>query len=221
MILREGDDEEVATLPTRVTAAPNRSLPEERSFVEPRLAHLLGLAEVTTRSPGSLRGLANVLRAARTERTDGSGLRGPALGGQQSARLRGIPARVVARLSDLRAHSRPAGAAGAAPELGSRPTQPHLAVPGAALTVGDGRAARRPGSGVAGGLAHPDPGACRGRAGWRRRLRTSRPAYRLLDLLGLPARRRGLRDGGDHGQLHLSGCGSLVGTIARCLGCWA
>ena len=73
----------------------------------------------------------------------GAGLRGHAVGGHEPARLRRVPARVVAQPPALRAHARPPRAARAPPRLGRRPAQLHLALPRAAVADGDGGAARR------------------------------------------------------------------------------
>ena len=118
--------------------------PEERRFVEPRLAHLLGLGEHEAARPaGPVRRLAALLRAPGRALSDGARLRGHAVGGREPARLRRVPARVVAQPPDLRDHARAARAARAPADLGRRAAQLHVALPRAALAAGDGGAARR------------------------------------------------------------------------------
>ena len=73
---------------------------------------------------------------------DRARVRGHAVGGREPARLRRVPARVVAQLAALRDHARPAGAGRAATDLGRRPPQLHVALPRAAVRERDGGAAR-------------------------------------------------------------------------------
>ena len=122
---------------------------EERRFVEPRLAQLLGLGEHEARDQQDLFAAWRLFfeRLAETL-SDRARLRGHAVGRRQPARLRRVPARLVAQPPDLRDHARPAGAARAAADLGRRPAQLHLALPRAAL------AARR--------WRSSSPGSCRG-----------------------------------------------------------
>ena len=109
--------------------------PEERRFVEPRLAHLLGLEEESARlrARGPVRRLAALLRAAGRRLPGGDALRGHAVGGRVAARLHRVPARVEPQLADPRRHAGAAGAARAAADLGRRPPQLQLALPRAAL----------------------------------------------------------------------------------------
>ena len=65
------------------------------------------------------------------------------MGRREPARLRRVPARVVAEPADLRRHARAAGARRAAADVGRRPPQLHLALPRAAARERDGGAARR------------------------------------------------------------------------------
>ncbi len=160
MRCRIAEDEEPASALAKLHATLEEHVldAEERRFVEPRLAHLLGL-----RGPGAgdqrgpLRRLAPLLRAPRGELSDGARLRGHAVGRREPARLRRVPARVVAEPPDLRAHARAAGAAGAPADLGRRAAQLHVALPRAALAAGDGGAPRQ---GSCPGL--PDGGSRRG-----------------------------------------------------------
>ena len=69
------------------------------------------------RPAGPVRSLAPVLRAARRYVSDGAGLRGHAVGRRVAARLRRVPAGMVARQAAVRGH---AGASGAA-RSGGRP----------------------------------------------------------------------------------------------------
>ena len=110
---------------------------DERPWVEPRLAHLLGLEEL--RRAGDRSDLFAAWRLF-FERLAGSGptvllVRGPAVGGPRPARLHRLPARVVARLADLRDDAGPAGAARAASDVGCGAAQLHLALPRAALAM--------------------------------------------------------------------------------------
>ena len=65
--------------------------------------------------------------------SDRARVRGHAVGRRVAARLRRVPARVVAQPSAVRDHAGAAGAARAAADLGRRPSQLHLALPRAAL----------------------------------------------------------------------------------------
>ena len=97
-----------------------------------------------SRPAGPVRRLAAVLRAARGGVPDGPPVRGHAVGGREPARLRRVPARLVAQLTDLRDHARSSGAARTPADLGSGPAELHVPVPGAARAAGDGRAPDRP-----------------------------------------------------------------------------
>ena len=167
--------------------------PEERRFVEPRLAHLLGLDEESARlrARGPLRRLAALLRAAGRRLPGGDALRGHAVGGRVAARLHRVPARVVPQLADPRRHAGAAGAARAPADLGRRPSQLHLALPRAALRRGDGGAARRPRSGPARRAAGADPRPGRGHPALRGRDRAdaARPRRARAGGAGLPADR--------------------------------
>ena len=118
--------------------------PERAPFVEPRLAQLLGLGEHETRERQDLFAAWRLFfeRLAETL-PDGARLRGHAVGRRVAARLRRVPARVVAEPPAVRDHARPPGAARAAADLGRRTPQLHLPLPGAALGGGDGGAPRR------------------------------------------------------------------------------
>ena len=171
-------------------------------FVEPRLAHLLGLEERSpVRPAGSVRGLAALLRAPCRREPDRARVRGHAVGGHEPARLRRVPARVVARLPALRDHARAARAARAPPGLGRRPAQLHVALPGAALAGGDGGAARRTRPRPAGAAARADPRPRRGRPALRGRDRAdaARPRAARPGRSRLPAdgRDRDARGAGD------------------------
>ena len=112
---------------------------EERRFVEPRVAHLLGLEDGhALRARRPVRRLAALLRAPDGRVPGDHGLRGHAVGGRLAARLHRLPARVVAEPPALRLHARPPGAARAAADLGRRAAQLHLALPRAAPAAGDG-----------------------------------------------------------------------------------
>ena len=83
--------------------------PDERSWVEPRLQHLLGSDGPNGSRPGrSLLGLAALLRTPGRGLPHHPPLRGPPLGRCEPARLRRVPPRVVERLPALCPHTRQA-----------------------------------------------------------------------------------------------------------------
>ena len=105
----EGED--VATALPKLQQAVEIALPdpEERRWVEPRLASLLGLESGAGPRPRRpVRGLAALLRAPRRSHADRDGLRGRPLGRRVAARLRRIPPGVVSKLSALHPHARAA-----------------------------------------------------------------------------------------------------------------
>ena len=84
---------------------------EERRWIGPRLANLLGLEErADTRPAGPVRGLAAVLRAARRREPGGAGVRGSPVGRPGAARIRRVPARVVLLAAAVRARALAPGA---------------------------------------------------------------------------------------------------------------
>ncbi len=153
MRCRIAEDEEPASARAKLHATLEEHIldPEERAFVEPRLAHLLGAGRAPGARPaGPLRRLAALLRAPGRELSDRARLRGHAVGRREPARLRRVPARLVAQPPDLRDHARAAGAARAPADLGRRPAQLHLALPRAAAARGDGGAPVRARAGASG-----------------------------------------------------------------------
>ena len=137
---------------------------DERRFVEPRLAQLLGLAD------GESSDRQDLFAAWRLffERLADSNpvvlaLRGPAVGGRLAARLHRVPARMVAQPPGLRDHPLAARTARAAARLGRRPAELHVDLPRAALRERDDGAARRARPRPAGRAARPDPRARRRR----------------------------------------------------------
>ena len=148
MRARIAEDEEPGSALGKLAAVVEEHISdaEERRFVEPRLAHLLGdrRGERRLRAGGPVRRVATLLRAARGRLPGGDALRGHAVGGRLAARLHRVPARVGAQLADPRRHPGSAGAARAAADLGRRPSQLQLDLSRAALARGDGGAARRP-----------------------------------------------------------------------------
>ena len=99
MRCRIAEDEPAESMREKLRATLEEHLPdaEERSFVEPRLANLLGLEDGSTGDRQDLFAAWRLLfeRLADTG-PDGPRVRGHALGRCRPARLRGIPARVVA-----------------------------------------------------------------------------------------------------------------------------
>ena len=128
------EDEDAAIAGEKLTLTLEEHLPdaEERAWVRPRLAHLLGLEDGLPRRRGEpLLGLADPLRAARREVPDGPALRGRAVGRRRPARLHRVPARLVAQPAALRVRARPARVRREAPDLG-RQARLHAALPRAA-----------------------------------------------------------------------------------------
>ena len=94
--ISEEEDAEPARRKLRATLEEHVPDAGEREFVEPRLAHLLGLEErVEADRRGPVRRLAALLRALGRSGADGARLRGHAVGRHEPARLRRVPARVV------------------------------------------------------------------------------------------------------------------------------
>ena len=96
--------------------------PEERAWIEPRLAHLLGLEERTRRDREDLFAAWRLFFERLAERdAGGPRVRGHPVGRRGAARLHRVPARVVAEPPDLRPVARAARARRAPPDLGRRP----------------------------------------------------------------------------------------------------
>ena len=142
--------------------------PEERRWVEPRLASLLGL------ETGPARDREDVFAAWRLfyERlaevdADRHGLRRHPLGRHVAARLRRVPARVVAQLTPVHPHPGAPGAARAQTGLGIRPTRLDLHLPRAAHRRLDDHAPR--GTRPPGHARRPGARPSRGSTALRRR----------------------------------------------------
>ncbi len=153
------------------------------------------------RAGGPVRRLAALLRAAGRRVPGGDALRGHAVGGRVAARLHRVPARVGTQLADPRRHPGSPGAARAAADLGRGPPQLQLDLPRAALSRGDGAAARRSRSRPSGGAADADPHPGGGDPALRGRDRAHapRPGCARPGGAGLPADRhdRVARGSGD------------------------
>ena len=168
MRARIAEDEEPGSALTKLAAVVEEHIDdaEERRFVEPRLAHLL---------------------APRRERRGTSGRISSPRGGCSSSGWPVVYPVVMVfedmqwadaslldfieyllewapQLADPRRHAGAAGAPGAPAHLGRRPSQFQLDLPRAALSRGDGGAARRPRSRPACGAAGADPRAGGGRS---------------------------------------------------------
>ena len=105
------EDEEVASARAKLRATLEQHVtdPEERAWVEPRLAHLLGLEEGVSGDQENLFSAWRVLfERLADSRSRRARLRGHAMGGRGAARLPRLPARLVAEPPDLRALARPA-----------------------------------------------------------------------------------------------------------------
>ena len=193
MRARIAEDEEPRSAIAKLAAVVEEHIPdaEERRFVEPRLAHLLGArrGERRLRARGPFRRLAALLRAADRRLPGRDALRGHAVGGRVAPRLHRVPARVGTQLADPRRHPGSPRAARAAADLGSRPSQLQLDLPRAALARGDGRAARRPRPGPPRRAANADPCTCRRNPALcgRDRAHAARPGRARPGGAGLPA----------------------------------
>ena len=97
-----------ATLEEHFLDAEERTLPRASPRAPARAGRAPG-----ARPAGPLRRLAALLRAPLGELSDGARLRGHAVGRREPARLRRVPARLVAEPPDLRGHARTAGVDGA------------------------------------------------------------------------------------------------------------
>ena len=148
--------------------APPR--PGGAAFVEPRLAQLLGLGEQEARDRQELfaawrlffERLADVYPTVLA-------FEDMQWADAVAARLRRVPAGVVAEPPALRGHARPAGAGRAPADVGGRAPQLHLALPRAAPGGGDAGAAGRARAGAPRAAARADPRPGRGRAAVRGR----------------------------------------------------
>ena len=140
---------------------------EERAWLEPRLAHLLGLGEATTRRPaGAVLRLAGLLRAARRAGAVRARVRGPPVGRARPARLHRPRARVVAEAPAVRGRSLATRDDDGARR---RVAQRDGACARAAQRRGDGCAARRIRAGAARRAPRGDPRPRRGRSALRGR----------------------------------------------------
>ena len=141
-------------------------------FVEPRLAHLLGLERARARATGRTCSPPGGCSSSGSPTTYPTVLvfEDMQWADAEPARLRRVPARLVAQPPAVRRHARPPGAARAPPDLGRRPAQLHLAAtssrspPEAMEELLDGLV-----PGPARGAARADPRARRGRPAVRRR----------------------------------------------------
>ena len=95
------------------------------------------------RARGPVRGLAPVLRADVGAAANSARLRGHAVGRRLAARVRRVPARLVAKARDLRPHPRAPRARGPSPGLGGGQAELQRREPRAAVRKSDGRAAHR------------------------------------------------------------------------------
>ena len=146
------------------------------------------------------------------------------MGGREPARLRRVPARMVAQLAALRDHAGAPRAARTAHELGSGSAQLQLALPRAAVRCRDGGASGRAGSRPACIAARPDSGAGRGCAAVRGRdgADAARPRAARAGGSGLPTGRRDrlARGAGDAAradcrEARRPGCGRAAGAAGR------
>ena len=135
----EDEDAGAARAEARRTPRRAHSRPEERAWVGPRLANLLGLEERAAPIGRTCSRPGGCSSSGWPTRPDGARVRGPPVGRPGAARLRRVPARVVALPPALRGRAGAAGARRAAARVGRRAAQLHLARPRAALGAGDGR----------------------------------------------------------------------------------
>ena len=156
MRCRIAEDEDPERAPS--CAPRSRSIildPEERGFLEPRLAHLLGARRAPGPRPSRISSPPGASSSSASPRLpDRARLRGHAVGRREPARLRRVPARLVAEPSILVVTLARPGAARAPADLGRRPTELHVALPRAAVRdeameeLLDGPRARAPGRGA-------------------------------------------------------------------------
>ena len=129
-----------ARAPRRASTSPTPRSARGSSRGSPTCS---GSASARRRAAGPVRRVAALLRAAGRRRSRRARLRGHPVGRRGAARLRRVPARVVAQLSDLRAHPRPAGAAERRPTWGGGHATSTRSSSSRSRR-GDGGAARRP-----------------------------------------------------------------------------
>ena len=189
----EGEDSAAAAAKLRAAVAEHVADLEERQWVEPRLAHLIGLEDGWLASKEDLfaawrlffermsEGHPVVMSFEDMQWADASLLD-----------FHRVPARLVAQPRHLRAHPRPPRARRAPPELGGGPAQLHVDLPRAARREGDARPHHRARAGLAGGDERADPRPRRGRAPLRGRdgPHAHRPRTARARRLQLPAGRR-------------------------------
>ena len=135
MRCRIAEDEEPASALAKLHATLDEHIldPEERGFVEPRLAHLLGLAEHQARDRQDLFA-AWRLFFERLADDYPTVLVFEDMQWADASLLDFVEYLLdwSRKLADLRGHARPAGAARAPADLGRRPAELHLALPRAA-----------------------------------------------------------------------------------------
>ncbi len=158
------ESEDAATASAKLTASIAEHVPDEedRDWIEPRLAHLLGLADASFERDELFAGVAPLLRAPRRRGADRARVRGPAMGGCRPPRLRRVPRRVGAREADLRPRTRPARACGPAPGVRHGDARRfHRARARTATRRRHRRAARGARPRTSGDPPQLDPSACR------------------------------------------------------------
>ena len=160
--ITEGEDPDEARRKVRATVEEHVPDAEERRFVEPRLAHLLGLDEGAAHGKEELFGAWRLLFERMSET-------GPVVllfedlqwADADPGRVHLLPPGVVTQPPHLRSLPRPAGAAGAPSRVRAGLEKPDRALSRAALRRGDGGSPRRLRTGPSGRAAGADLAAGR------------------------------------------------------------
>ena len=146
MRCRIGEEEEPAVAREKLARALEEHMPDAGRARVRRAAAGAAARPRRARGPrqaGPVRRVAALLRAPGGRLPDRARVRGHAVGRREPARLRRVPARVVAQLADLRRHAGAAGAGRPATDVGRGSPQLHVAVPRAAAARGDGASCSR------------------------------------------------------------------------------
>ena len=167
----ESEDPDAAPTSSLLQSPSTFPTRDDREWVEPRLAHLLGLADATFEREDLFAAWRLFFECLADELADGSRLRGSAVGRCRPPRLHRVPA------SSGRGRSRSSCSASRGrssrerrPAFGTRdPRRLHRPLPRAALRCGDGRPARGARARPSGRAANVDPHARRGHPALRGR----------------------------------------------------
>ena len=166
----EAEDATSAAAKLHTTVEEHIRDPEERRWVEPRLAHLLGLEERTARDKEDLFAAWRLFFERMSEvHPVVMSFEDMQWADSSLARLRRVPARLVEKPRHLRPHPVPPRDRRAPAELGRGPAELHVDLPRAALPIGHARACHGACAGPSRRRVRPDPRPRRGRTSLRRR----------------------------------------------------